>query len=98
MDLNLGIRHNEVFGLLGPNGSGKTTTIKMLLSLLNPTKGKALMLGGDSSDPKINSRIGYLPEESYLYKYLSARETLNFYGNLFGLAVECSQDANRGIA
>jgi ABC-2 type transport system ATP-binding protein len=87
-DLNLGIRHNEVFGLLGPNGSGKTTTIKMLFSLLNPTKGKAMMLGGDSRDPKINSRIGYLPEESYLYKYLSARETLNFYGNLFGLPSE----------
>jgi ABC-2 type transport system ATP-binding protein len=87
-DLNLGIRHNEVFGLLGPNGSGKTTTIKMLFSLLNPTKGKALMLGGDSRDPQINARIGYLPEESYLYKYLSARETLNFYGNLFGLPSE----------
>jgi ABC-2 type transport system ATP-binding protein len=87
-NLNLGIRHNEVFGLLGPNGSGKTTTIKMLLSLLNPTKGKTIMLGGDSSDPKINTRIGYLPEESYLYKYLSARETLNFYGNLFGLPSE----------
>ena len=87
-DLNLGIRHNEVFGLLGPNGSGKTTTIKMLLSLLNPTKGKALMLGGDSRDPQISARIGYLPEESYLYKYLSARETLNFYGNLFGLPSE----------
>lgn len=87
-DLNLGIRHNEVFGLLGPNGSGKTTTIKMLFSLLNPTKGKALMLGGDSRDPHINARIGYLPEESYLYKYLSARETLNFYGNLFGLPSE----------
>ena len=87
-DLNLGIRHNEVFGLLGPNGSGKTTTIKMLLSLLNPTKGKALILGGESSNPKINAKIGYLPEESYLYKYLSAKETLNFYGNLFGLPSE----------
>jgi ABC-2 type transport system ATP-binding protein len=87
-DLNFGIRHNEVFGLLGPNGSGKTTTIKMLLSLLNPTKGKALVLGGSSSNPQINAKIGYLPEESYLYKYLSARETLNFYGNLFGLPSE----------
>ena len=84
-DLNLQIGYNEVFGLLGPNGSGKTTTLKMLLGLLYPTKGKAVVLGGDSSDPKINARIGFLPEESYLYRYLDARETLDFYGRLFGL-------------
>ena len=84
-DLNLKIRPNEVFGFLGPNGSGKTTTIKMLLGLLHPTKGKALVLEGDASDPQINRRIGFLPEESYLYKYLTARETLDFYGQLFKL-------------
>ena len=84
-DLNLKIRHNEVYGLLGPNGSGKTTTLKVLLSLLHPTKGKALVLGGSSSDTRISARVGYLPEESYLYKYLSARETLDFYGRIFGL-------------
>ena len=84
-ELNLQIRYNEVFGLLGPNGSGKTTTLKMLLGLLFPTKGRALCLGGDGADPKINARIGFLPEESYLYKYLSARETLDFYGRLFAL-------------
>jgi ABC-2 type transport system ATP-binding protein len=84
-DLNLQIRTNEVFGLLGPNGSGKTTTIKMLLGLLHPTKGKSLMLDGDAADPKVNSRIGFLPEESYLYRYLNARETLDFYGRLFKL-------------
>ena len=84
-DLNLQIRSNEVFGLLGPNGSGKTTTLKMLLGLLHPTKGYSLMLGGNGADPKINSRIGFLPEESYLYRYLTARETLDFYGRLFGL-------------
>lgn len=84
-DLNLKIRTNEVYGFLGPNGSGKTTTLKMLLGLLHPTKGKALVLGGDATDPQINSRIGFLPEESYLYKYLTARETLNFYGQLFKL-------------
>lgn len=83
--LDLQIERNEVFGLLGPNGSGKTTTIKMLLGLLNPSSGYSLMLGGRSSDPKISSHIGFLPEESYLYRYLSARETLDFYGRLFSL-------------
>jgi ABC-2 type transport system ATP-binding protein len=84
-DLNLQIRYNEVFGLLGPNGSGKTTTLKILLGLLYPTKGKALCLGGDATNPKISARIGFMPEESYLYRYLNARETLDFYGRLFGL-------------
>jgi len=84
-DLNLQVRYNEVFGLLGPNGSGKTTTLKMLLGLLYPTKGKTIVLGGDGANPKINARIGFLPEESYLYRYLNARETLDFYGRLFGL-------------
>jgi ABC-2 type transport system ATP-binding protein len=84
-DLNLKIKENEIFGLLGPNGSGKTTTIKMLLGLLYPTKGKALVLGGDANEPKISTRIGFLPEESYLYRYLTARETLDFYGRLFSL-------------
>jgi ABC-2 type transport system ATP-binding protein len=84
-DLNLQILPNEVFGLLGPNGSGKTTTIKMLLGLLHPTKGHALVLGGDGTHPKISKRIGFLPEESYLYRFLNARETLDFYGRLFGL-------------
>lgn len=84
-DLNLQIRPNEVFGLLGPNGSGKTTTIKMLLGLLYPTKGHAVLLGGDGADPRINARVGFLPEESYLYRFLNARETLDFYGRLFGL-------------
>jgi ABC-2 type transport system ATP-binding protein len=83
--LDLKIRYNEIYGLLGPNGSGKTTTLKVLLSLLRPTKGRAVVLGGDTSDPKISAQIGYLPEESYLYRYLSARETLDFYGRIFGL-------------
>lgn len=84
-DLNLQVLYNEVFGLLGPNGSGKTTTLKMLLGLLHPTRGRAVVLGGDSTDPKISARIGFMPEESYLYRYLTARETLDFYGRLFGL-------------
>ncbi|HEX40684.1 MAG TPA: ATP-binding cassette domain-containing protein [Phycisphaerales bacterium] len=87
-DLHLKIRRNEVFGLLGPNGSGKTTTIKMLLGLLHPTRGRAVVLGGDSTSPKISTRIGFCPEESYLYRFLSARETLDFYGKLFSLPAE----------
>ena len=87
-DLNLRIRPNEIYGFLGPNGSGKTTTIKMLLDLLHPTKGAAFVMGGTISDPKISSRVGYLPEESYLYKYLTSRETLDFYGRIFGLPAE----------
>jgi ABC-2 type transport system ATP-binding protein len=84
-DLNLKIHRNEIYGFLGPNGSGKTTTIKMLLNLLHPTRGKAFVLGGEGRDPKITTRVGYLPEESYLYRYLTARETLDFYGRLFNL-------------
>jgi ABC-2 type transport system ATP-binding protein len=84
-NVNLTVKSNQVFGLLGPNGSGKTTMIKMLLGLLHPTKGRAFVLGGDSKDPRITAQIGFLPEESYLYPYLNARETLDFYGRLFGL-------------
>jgi ABC-2 type transport system ATP-binding protein len=84
-ELNLKIRYNEIYGLLGPNGSGKTTTLKILLNLLYPTKGRVVVLGGGAGEPKINARIGYLPEDSYLYRYLTARETLDFYGRIFGL-------------
>lgn len=83
--LDLEIRRGEIFGLLGPNGSGKTTTIKLVLGLLFPTSGRALVFGKDSSDVGKNERIGYLPEESYLYKFLNAEETLDFYGRLFDM-------------
>src|SRR5262250_2985849 len=83
--LNIQIRKGEIFGLLGPNGSGKTTTIKLLLGLLFPTDGDALVFGRPASDVRKNERIGYLPEESYLYKFLNAEETLDFYGRLFNL-------------
>jgi ABC-2 type transport system ATP-binding protein len=83
--LDLEIYQGEIFGLLGPNGSGKTTTIKLLLGLLFPTEGEALVLGRPATDVAKNERIGYLPEESYLYKFLNAEETLDFYGRLFDI-------------
>jgi ABC-2 type transport system ATP-binding protein len=83
--LDLEIRRGEIFGLLGPNGSGKTTTIKLILGLLFPTSGQALVFGKDATDVRKNERIGYLPEESYLYKFLNAEETLDFYGRLFDM-------------
>ncbi|MCE5303651.1 MAG: ABC transporter ATP-binding protein [Planctomycetaceae bacterium] len=83
--LDLEVRRGEVFGLLGPNGSGKTTTIKLILGLLFPTSGQALVFGRDATDVTKNQRIGYLPEESYLYRFLNAEETLDFYGRLFNI-------------
>ncbi|MBT5926885.1 MAG: ABC transporter ATP-binding protein [Verrucomicrobia bacterium] len=79
------VRRGEVFGLLGPNGSGKSTTIKMLLGLLYPTKGHIEVFGHSPRHVATKSRIGYLPEESYLYRYLDSKETLDFFGNLFNL-------------
>lgn len=90
--LNLQIYRGEIFGLLGPNGSGKTTTIKLLLGLLFATDGDALVFGQHAGDVTKNERIGYLPEESYLYRFLNAEETLDFYGRLFKLDPEVRRD------
>src|SRR3989454_7051321 len=79
------VRRGEVFGLLGPNGSGKSTTVKLLLGLLYPTRGHIEVFGHSPRHVATKSRIGYLPEESYLYRYLNSRETLDFFGNLFHL-------------
>src|SRR5271167_3058438 len=79
------VRRGEVFGLLGPNGSGKSTTVKMLLGLLYPTRGHIEVFGHSPRHVATKSRIGYLPEESYLYRYLNSHETLDFFGNIFGL-------------
>ncbi|MDG3004148.1 ABC transporter ATP-binding protein [Paludisphaera mucosa] len=81
--LDLQVHRGEIFGLLGPNGSGKTTTIKLLLGLLFPTEGEARIFNEPTSNVSKNERIGYLPEETYLYKFLNAEETLQFYGRLF---------------
>jgi ABC-2 type transport system ATP-binding protein len=84
--LDIEVRQGEIFGLLGPNGSGKSTTIKLILGLLFPTSGRVLVFDKDATETSKNERIGYLPEESYLYKFLTTDETLDFYGRLFNLS------------
>jgi len=79
------IDRHEIFGLLGPNGSGKSTTIKMILGLLHKTRGRLVVFGRDPSDVAVKRKIGYLPEETYLYRFLNPTETLDYYGKLFGL-------------
>jgi ABC-2 type transport system ATP-binding protein len=93
-DLNLTIHRGEVFGLLGPNGSGKSTTIKLLLGLIFPTRGRATVMGEPIGSTRINERIGFLPEESYLYRFLNGEETLKFYGRLFKIP---SRDLKRRV-
>src|SRR6187455_3658217 len=90
--LDLTINRGEIFGLLGPNGSGKTTTIKLLLGLLFPTSGQALVFGKDATEVTKNERVGYLPEESYLYRFLNAEETLDFYGRLFDMPASVREE------
>jgi len=87
-EVSFEVRKGEVFGLLGPNGSGKSTTIKVLLGLLHPTRGVVRIFGRSPRDVKTKERIGYLPEESYLYRYLNSEETLDFFGGLFALDSE----------
>jgi ABC-2 type transport system ATP-binding protein len=84
-NVDFDVRRGEVFGLLGPNGSGKSTTVKLLLGLLHPSKGHLEVFGHSPRHVATKARIGYLPEESYLYRYLNSRETLQFFGNLFEL-------------
>ena len=91
------VRQGQVFGFLGPNGSGKSTTIKMILGLLYPTRGTLKVFGKDPQNVDIKSRIGYLPEETYLYKYLTAFETLDFFGALFGQPPEMRQERSKQL-
>jgi len=83
--LTIAIEKGEIFGLIGPNGSGKTTTFKLLLGLIFPTGGTASLLGRPPTDVEVKARLGFLPEESYLYRWLNADETLDFFGRLFNL-------------
>lgn len=84
-DLNLEVQQGEIFGYLGPNGAGKTTTLKLLMGLIHPTAGRAWILGRDISDVAVKAQLGFLPETPSFYDYLTGREFLHFYGQLFGL-------------
>ena len=83
--LDLEVRAGEVFGFLGPNGAGKTTTMNVLLGFTQPTSGTASLFGIDVRQPIARQRIGYLPEMTYYYKFLTAEELLRFYAKIFGL-------------
>jgi ABC-2 type transport system ATP-binding protein len=83
--LDLEVRRGEVFGLLGPNGSGKTTTMKLVLGLIWPTAGEVRILGRDPRETEVRASIGFLPEETYLHKFLTGEETLEFHGKLFDI-------------
>src|SRR5215475_15213691 len=83
--LSLSIDHGQIFGFLGANGAGKTTTLKLLMRLIFPTTGSARILGHDIGDTSMHARIGYLPEAPYFYDYLTAREFVDYCGELFGL-------------
>ena len=80
------VRRGEIFGFLGPNGAGKTTTIKTLLGLIFPTQGAVKLFGRDVTDPEARRRVGFLPENPYLYQYLTAREIMDLAGRLCGMA------------
>src|SRR6185437_447822 len=84
--LNVFVENGEIFGFLGPNGAGKTTTLKMLMGLVFPSAGSATILGQDFRDPLVKAQIGFLPEQPYFYDYLTARELLDYYGQLSGVA------------
>jgi len=83
--MTLTVGEGEVYGLLGPNGSGKSTTLKVLLGLVTPTRGKAEIFGLDSRDYQSRAGVGFLPENPYFYKFLTAEETLRFYGKICGM-------------
>lgn len=85
-DVSLTLRRGESLGYLGPNGSGKTTSIKCILGLIRPTAGQIRLFGRDPSDPRARAKVGYLAESPYFYDYLTASEVLDYVGKLFGMA------------
>ena len=96
-DLSFSVERGEIFGYLGPNGSGKTTTLKVLLGLVFPDAGCIRVLGLPFEDPSWRHRVGYLPENPYFYDYLTAREYMDYAGRLFGLAPAARRDRSRSL-
>jgi ABC-2 type transport system ATP-binding protein len=97
--LHLSVEEGEIFGFLGPNGAGKTTTLKLLMGLVFPTAGSGKILGMEINDPKMKAQIGFLPEQPYFYDYLTARELLDYYGQLSGVpAKDRSRKVNEVLA
>ena len=97
--LTLNVEEGEIFGFLGPNGAGKTTTLKLLMGLVFPTSGTARILGMEIDDPRMKAQIGFLPEQPYFYDYLTARELLEYYAQLSGVAAkERSRKADEVLA
>ena len=83
-NLNLAVREGETYSIVGPNGSGKTTTLKILLGLISPSTGTASIFGKNIADISVRERIGFLPEDAYLYDCFNGEELLDFYAKLFG--------------
>ena len=93
--LDLTVERGEILGYLGPNGSGKTTTLKILMGLVFPDAGSVTVLGSPFEDRAWRHRVGYLPEQPYFYDYLSAREYLDYAGRLFGMSSTARRERAR---
>jgi ABC-2 type transport system ATP-binding protein len=96
-NLSLQVRRGEIFGYLGPNGSGKTTTLKLLTGLLHPDAGEVFVLGSPLAERSWRHRVGYLPEHPYLYDYLTATEYLDYAARLFGLPAAARRERSRAL-
>ena len=96
-DLSLEVAPGEIYGLIGPNGSGKSTTMKVLLGLISATRGTTAIFGQDSRRVSSRAEVGFLPENPYFYKFLTAEETMNFYGRLGGLEKKEIEERSREL-